>query len=150
MIRTFVFSIALLASLSACNRGFDYGSTGQITGVLKLDGKPLEKGYVVNFMEPKKGYLAFGTTDEQGKFTVHTWNNGDMPIGPYRVSVVTPTDPADELPPDQRFDAAPKPQAKPKSVIPKKYSDLMTSGLEFEVKEGANHFEVNLDSSAKG
>ena len=114
---TFLLACGLLAFVG-CGGDFDYGSTGQITGVLTLDGKPLDPGYVVNFMEPMKGYLAFGTTDAEGKFTVNTWNNGKMPVGPYRVFIAPPRDPSEDLTPEQRMDAPARPQAKPTAMPP--------------------------------
>ncbi len=61
-----------------------------ITGRLTLDGKPLPAGHGVTFMEMQKGYLAFGVTDEDGNFEVKSWNDGNMPVGPYKVLIAPP------------------------------------------------------------
>jgi len=140
--------VGLLAvSVIGCG-GYNYGPTGKITGRLTFQGKPLATGTAVSFMQMEKGFLAFGLTDADGKFTVKSWNNGDMPVGKYKVMLApsTTATPAPEKPvsAEEAFD---KPELvdPPVSVdFPKKYRDTTTSGLEFEVKSGSNEFEIDL------
>ncbi len=41
-------------------------------------------------MDRTKGFLAYGLTDAEGNFTITSWNEGNMPIGKYTVSVAPP------------------------------------------------------------
>ena len=147
----FLLGSALLP-LAGCSGGFDYGDTGKIKGRLTMEGKPLEAGTGVSFMEPIKGFLAFGMTDANGDFTVDSWNNGNMPLGTYRVWVTPPPSaaPAKELTPEERFDHPELVEPRAKLEFPKKYADAKSSGLEFEVKKGDNVFNVDLQAAKAG
>jgi len=98
-------------------------------------------------MEPKAGYLAFGMTDAEGNYKVTTWNDGNMPLGTYRVMVHPPapandseTASAEEiLAHPEKYKAVPV-----KSTIPKKYRETSTSGLTFDIREGANTVDIDL------
>lgn len=140
--------VGLLAiSIVGCG-GYNYGPTGKITGKLTFQGKPLAAGTAVSFMQMEKGFLAFGLTDPEGKFSVKSWNNGDMPVGKYKVMLAPSTTAnataANSASAEEAFDK-PEIVAPPVSVdFPKKYRDTATSGLEFEVKAGNNDFEIDL------
>jgi hypothetical protein len=130
-----------------CAKDFDYGETGRIHGRLTFDGEVLAPGHGVIFMEPIKGYLAYGETDVDGYYDVSSWNNGNMPVGTYNVYIgpPAPPPPRTELTPEERFDNPelydPTP---PPSLFPKKYQDKDASGLEFTVKAGENEFNIDL------
>jgi len=129
--------------------GPNYGPTGKITGRLTLDGKPLPPGQAVTFMEMPKGFLAFGTTDAEGKFEVKTFNAGDMPIGVYKVQVAAApasTKDAAQASAEDRFEKPEVLAPRATTTFPKKYNDFMTSGIEYEVKQGTNHFDIDLKS----
>lgn len=140
-----LLTLAVATFLAGCG-GTNYGPTGRITGKLTLVGKPLAAGTAVSFMQMEKGFLAFGLTDAEGKFEVKSWNNGDMPVGKYKVMLA----PAASAAPPQNIsaeDAFENPALLEPAVnvdFPKKYRDTQTSGLEFEVKPGANEFVIDL------
>ncbi len=141
-------SLLILAffGASGCSEKPDFGPTGKIRGRLTMDGKPLERGHGVTLMEPMKGFLVLGLTDAEGNFEAATFNNGAMPIGKYRVSIAAPdpdTAAWDKLTPEQKFD---RPEPTAKRIFPKRYLDMNTSKLEFDVKEGENNFEIDLQS----
>jgi hypothetical protein len=138
---------SMLLFLTACSGDFDYGPTGTISGKLTLEGKPLPAGSSAVFMEPKAGYLAFGLTDAEGNYKVTTWNDGNMPIGTYRVMVHPPAPANDsETASAEEILANPeKYKARPvKTDIPKKYREVSTSGLSFEIKKGENTIDIDL------
>ena len=143
-----LFAIAL----HGCGGGHDYGPTGKITGKLTLEGKPLSAKTGVQFMEPLKGFLAFGETDAEGNFEIASWNGGQMPLGKYKVYITpppgTPTEAAN-LNAEQRFDSPDQVEKGPKLEYPQKYADKNKSGLEYEVKAGENHFDINLEAAKK-
>jgi len=151
MTRQFFCCVALISSsfLLIAGCGPNYGPTGKITGRLTLDGKPLPPGQNVAFMEMVKGFLAYGTTDADGKFEVKTFNEGEMPIGVYKVQVAAAPASAKDAAQASAEDRFEKPEVlapRTASTFPKKYTDFVTSGIEFDVKQGDNHFDVDLKS----
>ncbi|MDZ4686120.1 MAG: hypothetical protein SH850_13715 [Planctomycetaceae bacterium] len=125
--------------------GVDYGPTGKITGRLTMDGKPLAAGTAVSFMQMEKGFLAFGMTDADGKFEVDSFNSGDMPAGVYKVMIAPPAAPAPkDVSAEEAFENPELRDPTVKVEFPKKYRDTNTSGLEYEVKAGANDFPIDL------
>lgn len=144
-------SVALSATLLfvlGCG-GEGYGPTGKITGRLTMDGKPLAAGTAVSFMQMEKGFLAFGLTDADGKFEVGSWNKGDMPVGTYKVMLAppsAPTKPAKEVSASEAFENPELLEPTVKADFPPKYRDTNTSGLEYEIKSGPNHFDIDLKS----
>lgn len=136
----------LVNSCSGC--GDSFGPTGTIEGKLTMDDKPMAAGYAVSFMQMQSGFLAFGTTDAQGNFTVNSWNKGNMPIGKYDVMVAPPggenvEDTAASA--EDRFEQQ-QVSGKLRSSIPLRYRQTTTSGISFEVKEGKNVCNVELKS----
>jgi hypothetical protein len=148
-----LIGLILVATVLGCG-GDPYGPTGKISGKLTMDGKPLPAGYAVSFMQMQSGFLAYGTTDAEGKFVVNTLNDGNMPIGKYDVMVAPPggegsiTDEDLNMSAEERFEkqqqtGTPLPK---KGSIPLKYRQTTTSGLSYEVKEGENNFDIDLQS----
>jgi hypothetical protein len=127
--------------------GVDYGPTGTITGRLTMGGKPLAAGTAISFMQMEKGFLAFGTTDADGKFRVDSFNGGDMPAGKYKVMIAPPAAEAPKaVSAEEAFEKPELVDPVVKAEFPKKYRDTNTSGLEFDVKEGANDFPIDLSA----
>jgi hypothetical protein len=141
-----LFAGLIVLSLAGCG-GHDFGPTGKVTGKLTMAGKPLAVGTAVSFMQMEKGFLAFGQTDAEGKFEVNSWNGGAMPVGKYKVMIAPPTanlpDP-NSVSPEEAFDHPELLDPVVKAEFPKKYRDTQTSGLEYEIKEGANDFQIDL------
>jgi hypothetical protein len=140
-----------LLALGGCSKGNDFGPTGKIAGRLTMDGKPLPEKTSISFMEPTSGYLAYGQTDAEGNYSIASWNNGEMPVGKYKVFMSAPptkVDPA-TLTPEQRFENPELIEGKMKLPFPKKYSDMNTSGLEFDIQKGENKFDIDISSDKK-
>jgi hypothetical protein len=127
--------VAALA-LGLCGCG---GGKYPVHGTVSLnDGTPLAKGLVV-FERTEGGppITARGTVAPDGQFALSTEKPGDgVPPGKYRV-LVNPLELSDV--PDEQKDL-------PFDV---KYTRFATSGLQFEVKSGANDFPIRLDKSKK-
>jgi len=109
-----------------------------------LDKQPVEGATVV--FQPETGpHAATGITDSAGAFHLGTYDVKDGAVaGKYRVTVtkvaVTSTTASEQS-------SASGSSAAPKSdwVTPKKYSNVSTSGLSAEVKEGGeNKFTFDL------
>ena len=100
--------LAVVVIAIGCWGAVDYGPTGTVAGRLTMDGKPLPAGHNVSFMDMEKGYLAFGQTDAEGNFKVDSWNEGNMPVGVYKVMIAPPQNTQaveiENLPSEERFD----------------------------------------------
>ncbi|HVJ84265.1 MAG TPA: hypothetical protein VM452_01405 [Caulifigura sp.] len=133
-----------LLAADGCSSGFDYGTTGTVTGRLTLEGKTMSPGHAVSFMDPQKGFLAYGKTDKEGRYQVNSWNEGKLPIGKYEVMIAPPPleAPKKELTPEERFDHPEMEVAK--MEFPKRYRETSTSGLMFEIKAGPNLIDIDL------
>ena len=138
-----IFPIVLL--FAGCSNEVDYGPTGTASGRLTLSGKPHSAGTQVVFMHPEKGYAAFGSTDTEGNFQIASWNDGNLPIGTYRVMIQPP---AGDLNPDTATDeqllAGVQPEVVPEAEFDFKYRQTSTSGLSYDVEEGPNEFQIDL------
>ena len=143
ILRSFA-GLLFVASLVGCG-GDPYGPTGRITGKLTMDGKVMPAGHAVSFMQMEKGFLAYGMTDAEGKFTVSSWNNGKIPIGSYSVMIAPPGGESIDAnaSAEERFEQG---QAKGKSTttFPSRYRETTTSGLKYDIAEGDNHFDIDL------
>lgn len=128
-ISTLLIMTLLLASASGCG-GSDDPKTGQVSGIVTLDGSPVSKGVII-FEDTAFGRGGSATLKE-GHFEFETpLNSGD-----FKVTVQPPPPPAPTAAPPTSPAAAIK--------IPKKYQQTATSGLTATVKEGTNKFEFNL------
>lgn len=108
-------------------------------GTVTLDGQPLPHGMVgLEPLEPGAGRSANGAIKD-GHFELATSASAaGVVVGKYRVSVQSVS---------QEKTSSPAEMAKPpKSLIPKKYNDIKTSGLEVEVTKGMQPVELKLVS----
>ncbi|HUP82279.1 MAG TPA: hypothetical protein VM260_27245, partial [Pirellula sp.] len=120
--------LMLVSTMLGCG-GDPYGPTGKVTGKLTMDGKVLPAGHAVSFMQMDKGFLAFGMTDDDGKFEVKSWNSGDMPIGKYDVMIAPPSGgDASNLSAEERFEKPDMSSPKSKVQFPTRYRETTTSG----------------------
>lgn len=116
--------------------------TAAVEGKVSYQGKPLEFGSVL--FQPDRGPPARGLIGQDGAFRLSTYGNGDGAIvGLHRVQVVCYESQRSGNPP------RPKPgeELNPgKLLIPPKYAQFETSGLQVEVKPRDNEpFLLNLE-----
>ena len=131
-----------------CGSGHDYGPTGTAQGRLTHQGKALAPDTKVVFMHAQNGVAAFGATDAEGNFKVKTVDSDQIPIGTYRVMIQPPeselggdSEPtAEELLNDPDINR-PRPN---QGGFDFKYRQVSTSGLEYDVQEGDNEFQIDL------
>lgn len=116
--------------------------TASVTGTVTLDGVPVE-GATVNFQpiakpdQMESGKMALGTTDANGKFSLHTYGSNDgAVIGKHRVGVV----PKEGVPKMGPRNSDQKPS------VPDKYWGARNSGIEVEVKAGGVDVPLKLES----
>lgn len=129
-----------------CSGGNDYGPTGTVSGRLLYKGQPLTPGTAVVFKNLTTGRACMGTTGKEGDFTLNSWNKGNLPIGRYEVMIQPPAPVDPETIDPQALIDNPKlmESTKVKFDFPKKYSQVATSGLSFEVKDGKNEYPIEL------
>jgi hypothetical protein len=134
--RVVVTAVLVLLALGPAGCG---GSLYPVRGTVTLDdGTPLARGLVV-FERTDGGppVTARGEVRPDGTYDLSTAKPGDgVPPGRYKV-LVNPLDLSD-VPDEQK-----------KLPFDVKYTKFQTSGLEFEVKAGANDCPIKLDRSKK-
>lgn len=114
-------------------------ATFPVAGKVKLDGKPLEGATVAlhafNKTTEKYAHVCDGLSDATGRFTVTTYTKFDgAPAGEYAVTVVkTGKGLANE-------------EVAEKSQLSEKYATPTKTSLKIVIKEGANDFELELES----
>lgn len=143
--------MALLVLLPGCGGDADMAP---VTGMVTLDGEPVPNA-VVTFMPSKGGLPSTGQTDPDGGFRLKMPKGDDgAPIGRHLVSVIarqtqdapTPQGGNEEMASLQGYGPRYR-KPKSRSLVPTRYSKFETSGLEFEVKAGAeNKAELALTS----
>lgn len=123
--RIILAACAILAILAGgCGRDYGY-QTAPVSGVVTVDGKPLEEGTVMFF--PTEGKMASGFIGEGGKYSLSTYEPNDGAIvGECRISVqvITGAGEANEM------------KTPPPSPVPSRYGTPETSGLSCTVKAG--------------
>lgn len=134
-------------NLTGCGESGGLSGSVPVTGTVQFDGAPLEEG-TVGFApkDPANGQPATGHI-KNGKFTMLTTASSPGVIaGDYLVRITSvDLGTAQALPPG----VPPNPNAPPPevlSLIPKKYGDIKTSGLEVSVKPGMAPLNFELDS----
>ncbi len=124
-----------LAMAGCSGPGFE---TAEVEGVVKVKGQPMG-GLFLQFL-PEKGPTSIGETDDEGRFRLqyrdpktNTMKDGAV-VGRHRVVVM------DAKRPDVPQGETPKP-----GRIPDKYSDMVNSPLNQEIRSGPQSIEVKID-----
>src|SRR3954447_8743448 len=110
----------------------------EVSGTVKLDGKPIGPGTIA-FVPTEQGRKsANGLVESDGSYNVKTIRGSGLLAGQYRVAVSI-----HEMPKNvKRGDRPPV----GKSLIPEKYEDETKSGLQYKVEPGRNTIDVELAS----
>jgi hypothetical protein len=111
----------------------------QVSGNVSLDGKRLGPGIIV-FAPVGNGTPAIGPIEHDGSYSMSTSHEVGLSAGKYKVGISIREVPAnvkrgDRLPPG-------------KLLIPEKYEDSATSGLEYDVAPGSNTIDIELKSQS--
>lgn len=126
--------LLVLGLFSGCfgNTG-DRPDTGMVTGVVTLDGSPVE-GAIVTF-QPSDGRPSAGETDASGKYVLmYSVDVEGAKVGQHTVTISKE---------DQKFDADGE-LTSSKETLPKEYN--YESELTEEVKAGENTIDFKLTS----
>jgi hypothetical protein len=125
----------VLALLVGCNSS---SQQSQVFGSVKLDGNPIGPGTVV--FAPIEGGRkpATGSIEADGNYSLNTNREAGLAAGKYTVAVSIR-----EMPQNvKRGDRPPL----GKLLIPEKYEQSTTSGLEYDVEPGRNTIDIELSS----
>ncbi len=126
-----------LAVLWGCSSDPELPETFPVTGKVMYQGQPLTKG-TITFLSDE-GQSSTGEIQPDGTYTLSTFESGDGAVeGHHRVKIV-----ADTADPTLMPGSSPGYQ-KPKDLIPKKYADIQTSGLEAVVEKDGKPIDFTL------
>jgi len=140
--------LCLILPLSGC-QGDGKPEVAPTTGVVTYDGEPVAKASVA-FVPMGEAPNAIGTTDDEGRFTLTTFNPGDgAVVGAHRV-IVVPHNPnleqlsGDMSDPNEYLAAVAEAEAREKqSSLPPRYASVETTDLTVTVKPGTEN-ELSL------
>lgn len=121
-------------------------ATVRVSGRVLLDGAPLPAAAVL--FEPVSGGVpARGSTGSDGTFTLTTFTRGDGALpGRHRVAVSKVVVEGVAAGPDGLEAAPPAGPPTERAVVPTRYADPATSGLEATVAAGADTLEFAIES----
>ena len=144
-------SLALVAGVLSFVAGCGSGvrpidGSVPVSGTVTFNGQPLEQG-MVRFA-PESGGKAQPATGQikNGNFTMLTTaSSPGVVVGKYKVSIISNKPFA---PPALKPGTPPDPKAKfePESLVPTKYNDIKTSGLEADVTAAVTSLTFALRS----
>lgn len=127
--------LLLLCSFAGC--GSDTPDLGTVSGVVTLDGKPLENAAV--YFEPDEGRTSHGVTDKEGRYElVFSEGHPGAILGPHTVRIRR------EPTPEELIKQGTDPQAPQPQPLPARYDGQST--LKATVKAGTNTFDFPLES----
>ncbi len=123
----------ILATLIGCG-----GKPASVSGIVTLDGKPLQRG-TVGFTPVASGMRAAGVIDSDGKYSLSTNRDAGLETGKYTATVVS------REPGPENAQGPPMPGP---YITPQHYALESTSGLKFTVEGGSNTIDIALTSAS--
>jgi hypothetical protein len=128
--------LSLLCAMIGCSGG---GLGAEVSGKVSLDGVSIGPGAVTFAPVGGGENPATGAIQNDGSYFLKTSREEGLRPGKYQVALQIHEIPTD-LAPGQR-DMRPA-----KSRIPTKYTDVSTSGLEYDVEPGSNTINLEMTS----
>ena len=128
-------SAALLIACGCTRSPYD----GDVTGTVTLDGKAVGPGIIVFAPTSLEENPSRGNIDDGGRYYLITKHARGLNPGHYRVAVQVYEKGEPLAPGERRLEEL-------EPIVPKKYLEPETSGLEFEVKPGGNTIDIELTS----
>ncbi len=145
--------------LASCANEDGLGKRFPVSGTVKYNGNPLEKGEISFISEDiSKNFGATGTI-ANGSYTLSTGGDGDgAQAGKYKVTITVKEDYSERAEADFKkvtgsSSAKPLPNfvakaaAEAKSLIPAGYGDARTTTLKAEVEPKSNTIDFNLSDA---
>jgi hypothetical protein len=145
-----VFALLFVVCFSGCGDGSR--RVEPVSGKVSLNGKPLADAQISFHPKNPDGFVAVGTTQSDGMFTLVTpgTTKSGAVVGEYHVAItkiVAVDDNGQPLTPETTSEDITKGIIIPKriSVLPDKYGQPDKSPLEANVVRGKNSFQFDLD-----
>lgn len=139
--------VACLVSAVGCGSDGLSGPTGTVTGKVTYNDAPVPAGCVVTFVNQESSLPATGVVAADGTYTLTMKGEGQVTVGPYKISISTAADETDITADEEAYaaqmmggDAA---SSKP-PPFPAIYFSPITSGLSYTVTEGENTHDIPL------
>ncbi len=130
-------AVALLALLAGCG---PKEQLSPVTGRVTYAGQPVANASIV-FQQSETGIHVAAELDDQGEYRVVTAQGAGLPTGNYTIAIV-PKSFEEAGPVDPRLSAPGNAPAR--YDIPEHFRSARSSGLQFQVTEGANRFDIDL------
>ena len=147
MKQTILIVLAFCMAIAPFGCGKKVIKTEGVSGVVRLDGQPLANATVHFIPVDSTGSPSYGKTNENGEYKLQTLlgaaDAGTTP-GQYKVRVEC----VEMYETGKTFqeNGEEKQEMKARSIVPAKYNDENTSGLEATVVKGANTFDFDLQN----
>lgn len=126
------FLMATMVIADGCGSGKPEIQFAPVSGKISYQGKPLSQGQIV--MVHNSGKMGASEIGSDGSFRL------EAPVGENLVMV----DSRDQVILSQLSPKQGRPLKQPKSLIPEKYNDYVSSGLKLQVVEGGNVHDFQL------
>ncbi len=158
-----VAAVLMVCLLTGCTKKTSV-PLAPASGVVTLNGKPLENARVNFYPKESSSRFSYGTTDAEGRFKLSTFGVNDGAIIGAHTVTISKVDSATEGKVDLEKlkktgyygDGMPgyesmmglggKPKIEVKNEVPAKYSDKASSTLEASITaEGPNEYNFNLE-----
>jgi hypothetical protein len=135
-----VLALCLCTTLAGISGGCatedPHPPTVPVEGKVTYEGKPLPKGTVT--FQPDGGRPAVGEIQPDGTYRLSTFGDKDGAIaGTHKVMIISNTGDSSKMPSTPGY-------VTPKDLIPKKFGDLRTSGLEVSVSKDKKSYDFDL------
>ena len=128
---------AVLIVVCGCGRPSYELETAPVTGRVVMNGEPVTSGYI--YTSPRRGRLATSGINDDGSFSLGTYDKGDGAIVGEHAVMLAPI-PSDE---------GPTPEGA--VVPPERYAFASSSGLTIDVPpEGLTDYVIELQSDPEG
>ena len=150
LVKNYLLILTLSLSLM-CFAGCDNDSVGYVSGRVILATNDSPAGLYVTFMNGKTGVAATSVVDADGNYSLKYKGNKAVPIGKFDISVrAHEAEMSDEeyakyigLPLREK-EKIRKQRLSVGNLVPKKYHDLKTSGLNYEVTDGSQTHDIDV------
>lgn len=145
----FVLTSAWVVAVAGCSSEDEWTAkrpkVHSASGLVKLDGKPLDDATVI-YHSQSHALSAQGTTDKAGRFTLTTFDSGDGAVeGKHKVVITKRTYEKRKT----KYDSAEEKSVAliPKELLPSRYALPTTTNVEVEVSaKGDNSATIEIES----
>lgn len=142
LLSTTLIAVVAFGLLAGCSQSDSLPNSVPVRGIVRYNGQLLSHGTVRFAPADAGGQPATGKIQD-GAFSMSTTRSSPGVVrGAYRVSILSQQEAtatiAENTPPD------PNDWPEPESLIPRKYTDIRTSGLELQIDQPVDDLQFEL------